>query len=55
MGDIIGGSVEETTVKKVRSLSANVAKKQERNKPDFRGKPKQGGDSGLLVYVNKNF
>ena len=27
------------------SLSANVTKKQERNKPDFRGKPKQGGET----------
>ena len=45
-GDPIGGSFEETTVKKVRSSSANVPKKQERgNKPDFRGRPKPGGET----------
>jgi hypothetical protein len=44
-GDPIGGSFEETTVKKVRSSSANVPKRQGGNKPDLRGKPKQGGET----------
>ena len=45
-GDPIGGSFEETIVKKVRSSSANVPKKQGGgNKPDFRGRPKPGGET----------
>ena len=45
-GEPIGGSFEETVVKKVRSSSANVPKKQGHgNKPDSKGRPKPGGEA----------